>query len=159
MEATLMKLKSHIVFMLFFISFIGSFSLLSVDIADAGNCQIVRVAKETRGDESLIYLYPDEIKVPKGTCVVWVNWAEREKVSINFHKNSRSCMVATEAPSGFVLVESCFLTDFLDIGQTVSLRFKEAGVFTYQLEILGEKINDSGGKDRIIAREGKIVVE
>jgi hypothetical protein len=154
-----MKLKSHIVFMLFFISFICSFSLVSVDIADAENCQIIRVAKETRGNVSQIYLYPGELKVQKGTCVIWVNWAEQEKVSINFHKNSKSCMVASEAPSGFTLVEGCFLTDFIDVGQTVSLRFKNAGVFTYQLEIPGQTKKDGGGVQRKIVREGKIVVE
>jgi hypothetical protein len=156
-----MRRKLYTIVILFFISsFIllcGGFS--NAGSPDAGQCSIVRIGKETIGGESRIYLYPSELKIAKNGCVIWINWTERENVSISFHENSKSCMVATKASSGFLEVEGCFLSDFLAYGQTVSLYFKETGTFGYRLEIL-EKTTESGGKEhRKVVREGKIIVE
>ncbi|MDX9788006.1 MAG: hypothetical protein RBT11_14575 [Desulfobacterales bacterium] len=138
---------------------IGTFMLPYTGISDAAQCFIVRIAKETVGGESRIYLYPNEVKVPKGSCVIWVSWIEKENVSINFHENSKSCIIASESPSGFIEAEGCFLTDFLAYGQTVSLRFKEPGTFGYGLEILEKAKKPGNSERRKIIREGKVIVE
>ncbi|MDX9787271.1 MAG: hypothetical protein RBT11_10865 [Desulfobacterales bacterium] len=128
-------------------------------LSDAAQCFIVRIAKETAGGEVQIYLYPNEMKVPKDSCVIWVSWIEKENISINFHENSKSCILATDPSSGFIGAEGCFLTDFLAYGKTVSLYFKESGTFAYRLDVL-EKAEKSGeGPRRKIEKEGKIVVE
>lgn len=138
---------------------LGGFLLLSAGVTDAAQCFIVRIAKETVGGESRIYLYPGELKVPKDSCVIWVSWIEKENVSINFDENSKSCILATEAASGFIEAEGCFLTDFLAYGKTVSLHFKEPGTFAYQLEVLEKAAKPGEGPRRKIVREGKVVVE
>jgi len=138
---------------------ICSIFLLNLSTAAAQQCQIIRIAKETLDDSSRIWLYPREAEVSKGTCVIWMNWIEREKVSITFQKNAKTCIIATESPSGFNAVEGCYFTDFLRYGQTVSLYFKEPGIFKYQLEIPGERKGDGWGYHGKIVRKGTIVVK
>ena len=117
---------------------------------------MVRIAKETHHDGvGRIYLYPQELKVSKGTCVIWVNWVTEEKARLSFSESSKTCMLSTEFASGFEMKDQCILTNFLDYGQTVSLHFNEKGVFTYQLELI-DGASKCEGK---IEREGKIIVE
>jgi hypothetical protein len=146
----------NITILTFFIAFL---SLFHIGTANAQQCHIVRIATETRGNKSNIYLYPSELSVDRGTCVIWINDDPHEKVSINFHDNSKSCIVASDASSGFRVLEGCFLTDLLDYGQTVSVRFKESGIFIYQLEIIEKPLLKNGDEKRKIIREGKIIVE
>ncbi|MDX9787790.1 MAG: hypothetical protein RBT11_13485 [Desulfobacterales bacterium] len=138
---------------------ICAFFVLHTGLLNAAQCFIVRIAKESVGGEHRIYLYPSELKVPKDSCVIWVSWIEKENVSINFDENSKSCILATESASGFIEAEGCFLTDFLTYGKTVSLNFKEAGTFSYKLEVLEKSAKPEEGPRRRIVREGKVVVE
>jgi hypothetical protein len=136
-----------------------SFFLLNLGTATAQHCQIIKIAKETHDDSSRIWLYPSEVTVPKGSCVIWMNWVEKEKVSITFQKDANTCIMATESPSGFTAAGGCYFTDFLCYGKTVSLHFKEPGTFTYQLEIPSEKKGAEWGYHGKIIREGTIVVK
>ena len=144
-----------------FIGFIlSTYFLFYNSISDAAECYIVKVAKEeTMGRKGRIYLYPSELKVPKDSCVIWVSWIEKELISINFHENSQSCVIASEGSSGFIQAESCFFSDFLTYGKTVSLYFKEKGVFGYHLVTTEKTLNSTDKPFRKIVREGKIVVE
>lgn len=137
----------------------GSVFLFHTGLSDAAQCFIVNISKQIQGGESQIYLYPGELKVSKNSCVIWVNWVENENVNINFHANSKSCILASESPSGFMKVEGCFISDFLEYGRTVSLYFKESGVFGYRLEILEKSKGAGEGSHRKILREGKVIVE
>ena len=138
---------------------IGFIFLFPIMGATAGQCHIVRIAKETRDGDSRIWLYPSEIRVPQGTCLIWVNWVEKEAVNINFGENSKSCMIATEALSGFKSIAGCFISDTLLYGQTVSLHFKEKGNFSYKLEIYEKELKQGLNSNPKIILEGAIVVE
>jgi plastocyanin len=148
-----------------YIKYILVFSLVSIlsvfchKAAKADQCFIVKISEETKADNSQIWLYPEKITVAKGNCIVWVNFTERHKVSITFQGDGQSCIRATGMNSGFMALENCFFTDFLSRGQTVSLLFKEAGVFKYQLEIPTKEKDNSWGYRGKIVREGVVVVE
>ncbi|MFH0730676.1 MAG: hypothetical protein V2B19_30570 [Pseudomonadota bacterium] len=154
-----MKKKRFNCYAAFMLAVTGCFFLLCADFSVAAQCFIVNIAKETKEDQSQIYLRPSELKVPKGACVIWVSWVDRENVNINFHANSKSCIRASGANTGFMEVEGCFISDSMNHGQTVSLYFKEAGTFGYQLEILEKAKAPGGGAHRVILREGKVIVE
>jgi hypothetical protein len=151
------KIKNHkhilILLILCFLSIVG------YKEAKAEHCYLVKIGEEVKGDNSQIWLYPEKVTVSKGNCIVWVNFTERYKVSITFQESGQSCIKASEPTSSFMALENCFFTDFLNRGQTVSLIFKEQGVFKYQLEIpTKEKDNNWGYRGKIV-REGTIVVE
>lgn len=154
-----MKMRIHSPAALIIISLFGLLLVHRANLSQAQQCQIVRIAKEMRVDQNKLYLYPSELTVNSGTCVIWINAEPHEKVSINFDEHSNACILASDAPSGFMVLEGCFLTDFLDYGQTVSLRFKDPGVFTYQLEIQEKQLVNDLEKTRKIVRKGKIIVE
>jgi hypothetical protein len=141
---------------LFIVSLLSGFCFKA---AKADQCYIVKISEETKSDISQIWLYPEKMTISKGSCIVWVNFTERYKVSITFQANGKACIRATEMNSGFMALENCFFTDFLNRGQTVSLLFKEAGVFKYQLEIPTKEKDNSWGYRGKIVREGVVVVE
>lgn len=151
------RIFSYIRFSLFIL--MCFFSLIIVNTADAQQCQLIRIAKETIDGIGRIWLYPKKTTVAKGTCVIWMNWVEKEKVSITFQQDANKCIMATESPSGFKVVEACYFTDFLSYGETASLYFKEPGTFTYRLEIPTGKKGQGLGYHGEIVREGTVVVE
>lgn len=136
-----------------------SFLLLNLNTADAQQCQLIRIAKEKIDATIRIWLYPKEATIVKGTCIIWMNWVEKEKVSITFQKDANTCIMATDSPSGFKAVGNCYFTDFLSYGQTASLHFREPGIFRYRLEIPTEKKGEGWGYHGEIVREGTIVVK
>ncbi|MFH0725581.1 MAG: hypothetical protein V2B19_04390 [Pseudomonadota bacterium] len=140
----------------FMVSFLSLFCWKS---AKADQCYIVKISEEVKADNSQIWLYPEKMTISKGNCIVWVNFTEKYKVSITFQGSGQSCIRATEMNSGFMALENCFFTDFLNRGQTVSLLFKEAGIFKYQLEIPTKEKDNSWGYRGKIVREGVVVVE
>jgi hypothetical protein len=141
------------------VSLVSLLSAFCCKSAKADQCYIVKISEEIKADNTLIWLYPEKITVSKGNCIIWVNFTERYKVSITFQESGQSCIRATEMNSGFMQLENCFFTDFLNRGQTVSLLFKEAGVFKYQLEIPTKEKDNSWGYRGKIVREGVVIVE
>jgi hypothetical protein len=123
------KSKKYIIKYILVFSILCLLSPFCDKSAKADQCYIIKISEEVKADNSQIWLYPEKITVSKGNCIVWVNFTERYKVSITFQGNGQSCIRATEMNSGFMALENCFFTDFLNRGQTVSLLFKEAGVF------------------------------
>ncbi len=92
---------------------------------------------------------PPNLRVPVGACVVWVNWIRGGEVKISF-KEGKRCQDVTQSPMGFKLERQtgCFLTDFLRMGQTSSLRFMQEGTYEYDLEV----------PDKAVPLKGSIVV-
>lgn len=84
-------------------------------------------------------IIPESIRIAQGSCVVWVNWADRPEISISFN-DGKTCKTVTKAPVGFKLDSGsgCYLTDYLTLGATSSLRFMEVGTYKYELHVDGK---------------------
>lgn len=105
----------------------------------AQECQVVRILREKQASGDTIRLNPDALTVKKGDCVVWVNWHVESAARVNFREDAKRCQEATEAPSGFKAAENCFLTEFMGVGRTASLRFVDPGTYTYEIEMPDER--------------------
>ncbi len=97
-----------------------------------------------------IRLEPPTLTVNKGGVVVWLNWARNvECVQVSFEEGKK-CSDVTDAPTGFEMVEGCYVTSWITFGGTSSLRFKDPGTYTYTVEA------KTGGEVR--RETGKILV-
>ena len=102
-------------------------------------------------------LDPETLNVAKGDCVVWVNWTRGEDVRVIF-REGKKCADMTKAPVRFKPdFSGCFLTDYLNFGETSSLVFVEAGRFDYEIEF-GRNPGGLYGPGRTIIK-GSIVVK
>ncbi len=107
--------------------------------AREGQCYVINV----RGDfqnRGKIRLEPAKLTVPRGACVVWVNWAKGPQISISF-KEGKMCDDVTESPVKFNFTpgNGCYVTDYLKMGETSSLMFMQAGTYKYEVFGKGEK--------------------
>lgn len=109
-------------------------------------CRIVRILDE--GAESgRLNIEPESMWIPKGTCVIWVNWTNGYEVNVSFAEGKR-CEDITESPVGFTIsAQNCYVASAIPVGGTSSLRFMEAGQYEYEIS----------GKERV-AQKGKIFV-
>ena len=108
-------------------------------------CQVIRITQEKGGAGKYIEVTPELAKVPKGACVIWVNWVPQMQVRVTFKENAKACMKATDAPSGFKEVENCYRSESIPLGKTVSLHFNEAGTFKYHIEVPDKKKSTPSG--------------
>ena len=120
---------------------------------NAQDCRLIRIqGMETH--ES-IRVEPESLWISKGTCVIWVNRAAAPEVKIVF-EDGKKCSSVSEAPTGFSLDhENCYVTSWLPLGGTSSLRFKEEGTFEYAIDVTGGDIGEKGkrvAKGRIVVR-------
>jgi hypothetical protein len=100
---------------------------------------------------------PEILNVAKGDCVVWINWTRGEDVRVIF-REGKKCADMTKAPVRFKPdFSGCFLTDYLNFGETSSLVFVEAGKFDYEVEF-GSAPGGLYGPGRTIIT-GSIVVK
>jgi len=119
------------------------------DTAMSWECRLILINDGPGASVGQISLEPATAWIEKGTCVVWVNRARTSapELIIKFRENQK-CEEVTEAASGFKNVEGCYVTGALPPGGTSSLRFNQAGTYTYQVQS-GESMK----------AEGKIVVQ
>lgn len=100
---------------------------------------------------------PETLNVAKGDCVVWINWTRGEDVRVIF-REGKKCADVTKAPTRFKQdFSGCFLTDYLNFGETSSLVFVETGQFDYEVEF-GRAPGGLYGPGRSIIK-GSIVVK
>jgi plastocyanin len=117
---------------------IAGFIALAVSTAvwaETEVCQVIRIKQEKGAAGSRIEALPQAVKIPKGTCVIWVNWVPERQIRVTFKESAKACMRATDAPSGFKEVENCYLSEFIPLGKTISLHFNEAGTYKYHIEV------------------------
>lgn len=135
--------------------------LANLETVGAQECRIIRIHKELGGSGHLIRLEPEVLHISQGTCVIWINWVPSQEIRINFREDGKRCTDATDAPAGFGVVENCYLTDFIPLGGTSSLRFNEEGTFKYEVEIPGERKVEGplGVSFGPVKATGKIVVQ
>jgi hypothetical protein len=100
------------------------------------------------GHEGLLRVEPATLSIPKGMVVVWINMSQKVEPQIVFEEGKK-CQAMTDAPTGFTMdAKSCYITDYVTVGGTSSLKFIGEGSFDYEV------INREGQKGK-----GKIVVE
>lgn len=103
----------------------------------------------------------ETLKIKKDDCVVWINRTyPGEDVKVIF-KEGKKCADMTKSPTGFKPDwAGCYVTDFLDSGQTSSLLFIQAGTFIYEVEFRETSSPLGRGATQVgRARFGKIIVE
>jgi hypothetical protein len=84
-----------------------------------------------------IRLEPQYLTISKDTVVIWNNWARAHEVKVIFEEGKK-CQDVTDAPTGFKLdFKSCYVTSWIPLGGTSSLRFTEKGVYKYVVETSG----------------------
>jgi hypothetical protein len=128
--------------------------------AEGQVCQVIRITLEKGSAGEYIQVSPQIAKVSKGTCIVWINWVPEMEVRVTFKESAKACMRATDAPSGFKEIENCYLSEFIPLGKTVSLHFKEAGTFKYEMEVPDTTKFTSGGiYPGKIQGSGEVIVE
>jgi hypothetical protein len=119
----------------FFFSVALLFSFLSSSAAQ--ETRVIRLYGGTSFSHDGIRIEPDTMQVSKGSVVVWNNWAKSSEVKITF-KEGKVCQDVTEAPMGFTLnAKQCYVTTWIPLGGTSSLRFTEKGKFHYMVEAAG----------------------
>ena len=128
--------------------------------AEGNVCHVIRINQEKGGAGSYIEVTPQIAKVPKGACVIWVNWVAENRIRVTFEEHAQACMKSTGAPAGFKEVENCYLSEFIPLGKSVSLHFREAGTFKYQVEVPDTtKVTPAGINPGKIEGSGEIHVE
>jgi outer membrane protein OmpA-like peptidoglycan-associated protein len=109
------------------------------NIALANECRIITIKGGGKSGVStslgsIISADPSTIYVTTGTCVVWVNHAHATEVRVTF-KDGKACADVTESPRGFSMdEEQCYVTNYLPLGGTSSLIFRDEGEYEYILE-------------------------
>jgi hypothetical protein len=111
---------------------------------DAQECRIIRVHGGGPGWTDKILVEPGATFIAKGSCVIWSNWVRTDEIKIVFEEGKK-CEDMTEAPVGFKMdAANCYVTTWVPLGGTSSLKFNEAGTFEYAIEAKGGQ--KAGGK-------------
>lgn len=110
-------------------------------------CRIIRMYSGTEADLDKIRLEPKTLWIDREGCVIWVNWAGKNEVSIRFSEGGK-CKATTATAKLFKLDDqNCYVSTYVPHGGTVSLTFKETGIYEY--------VTDSKGMG---SAKGQIVV-
>lgn len=105
--------------------------------ANADETRVVRIYGGSAGNVSSIRIEPQFITVSPGTVLIWNNWARASEVKVVFEEG-KTCQDVTKAPMGFSLnAQNCFVTTWIQLGGTSSLRFMEKGVYKYTIQTSG----------------------
>ena len=111
--------------------------------ADAQEARMVRIYSFGQPGGTLS-LEPDTAWIPKGTVVIWTNFARTGQVRIKFAEGKK-CSDVTAAPSGFKLdALDCFVTTYLPFAGTSSLEFNQEGTYEYVVEAQGKEKKVTG---------------
>ena len=95
--------------------------------------QLVRIHGQNEGPKKSLMVEPVTATVPKGGIVIWVNEGAFEEVKVNFEEGKK-CADVTSATKDFNLEAACFVTTWIPLGGTTSLKFNETGTFNYTVE-------------------------
>lgn len=112
--------------------------LVNQGTIDAQDCRIIRIHQEKGSAGTTIRLEPEHLQISKDTCVIWINWVPKQEVRVVFREDGKRCRDATASPVGFKMSENCYVTNFIALGGTSSLKFNDEGKFRYEVEVPGE---------------------
>jgi plastocyanin len=117
----------------FFIFCLGAV-LVEQKTANASDARIVRIMGGDSYNVKGIRLEPEIITVSPGSVVIWNNWARAYEVKIIFEEG-KVCDDVSDAETGFKLdSKNCYVTTWIKLGGTTSLRFNEKGTYKYIVE-------------------------
>jgi len=118
--------------------------MVNQDTLSAQECRLVRLHGGIGTNVSEIRIEPRALWISKGTCVIWSNWVRTDEVKVKF-EDGKKCEAVTDAPVGFKMHDvDCYVTDFISLGGTSSLKFNEAGTYKYTVESAGGTIKARG---------------
>jgi hypothetical protein len=118
--------------------------LANQETVSAQECRLVRLHGGIGANVSEIRIEPRTLWISKGTCVIWSNWVRTDEVKVVFEEGKK-CEDVTDAPAGFTLdTDTCYVTDWISLGGTSSLKFNEAGTYKYVVEAAGGTIKSRG---------------
>jgi hypothetical protein len=134
--------------------------LVNQGTLDAQKCRIIRIHQEKGSAGSTIRIEPQSMHIDKDTCVIWINWVPKEEVRVIFKEDGKKCQDATDSPVGFSMAENCYVTDFIALGGTSSLKFNGEGTFSYAVEVPGDSksAGSLGLSHGAVKGKGEIVV-
>ena len=121
-------------------------SLSPQDIQQNQEVEIIKIRDV--GYEGALRIEPSQVTIPVGMVIVWVNMTRQAEPRIEFDEGMK-CELSTEASGDFRLDErQCFITDYVQVGGSSSLKFIGPGVFNYRV------VNKTGqkGKGAIIVK-------
>lgn len=122
----------------------------TLNAADTDQAHIISIYGGDSYSVQSVRLDPEELLIKKGSVVIWNNWAKTTEVKVIFKEGKKVCPAATSAPVGFNLddAKQCYVTSWVPLGGTSSLRFTQAGTFKYTVQTTGG-----------VEATGRIVVE
>ena len=125
-----MKSKTPLAAIVFLCTLILTIGLVVPQPADCSECRIVRIFGEG-SQPGKLHVEPEILTISKGTCVIWVNWSKEQEVSVKFEEKMK-CHDVTDSPMMFALDSAqCYVTSWIPLGGTSSLRFTDGGEFEY----------------------------
>lgn len=100
-----------------------------------GDNRIIRIFGGYTQSEEKLRIEPETVLIAKGDVVVWLNWAKAREVKVVFEEG-KVCEDVTEAALVFKLdpAKQCFVTSWIPLGGTSSLRFVQNGRYRYVVE-------------------------
>jgi hypothetical protein len=105
--------------------------------AYANEARVIRIYGGSAGNVSSIRIEPKFTTVSPDTVIIWNNWARASEVKVVFEEG-KVCQDVTKAPMGFTLnAQHCFVTTWIPLGGTSSLRFMDKGVYKYTIQTTG----------------------
>lgn len=108
--------------------------VINQQAVDASEARIVRIMGGATHNVQGIRLEPAILTVTPGSVVIWNNWARATEVKIIF-KEGKVCDDVTDAETGFKMdAQNCYVTTWIKLGGTTSLRFNEKGSYKYTVE-------------------------
>ncbi len=114
---------------------LGTLYLSNPWTASAEDSRMIRIfGKATRGTAEtsrFIRMEPEVLTIEKGGTVIWLNWARTAECLKIVFEDGKKCADVTDAPTGFSMDASCYVTSWITMGGTSSLRFTEAGTYEY----------------------------
>ena len=129
------KSRKSIVMVAAFVFAITSY-LVNLETASAQETRIIRLSGVAY-PTTTINIEPKVTFIAKGSVVVWVNLVRAEQVKVNF-REGKKCLDVTKAPTGFKLdAQQCYVTDFIRLGGTSSLKFVDRGTYKYEVTTEG----------------------
>ena len=127
----------------FFVLCVGVI-LVNQGTVNASEARIVRIMGGDTYSVKAIRLEPQMMTVSPGTVVIWNNMARVYEVKIIFEEG-KVCADVTDAEVGFKLdAKSCFVTTWIKMGETTSLRFNEKGLYKYTVETPDDRVKSTG---------------
>ena len=105
--------------------------VLTYGTMNAQECRIINLYGGDAVQVKTVRIEPQTIVISKGACVVWVNWVRAQDITIKF-SDGKTCKDVTESPTKFQLDEQgCYVTSWIPLGGTSSLRFNKEGTYEY----------------------------